>query len=56
MDIELEKIDAETAEKVAEYLESIEYNESYIYHFLEEADRHENPAEYIKNKFPDALK
>jgi hypothetical protein len=53
MNIELNNINSQTAEKVTAFLESIDYNESYIYHFLLEADSKDNPIEYIKNKFPD---
>ncbi len=52
MEYDLNNISLETAEKVAAFLESIDYNESYIYHFLQEADAKENPVEYIKHKFP----
>jgi hypothetical protein len=52
MEFDLKNISLETAEKVAQFLEAIDYNEPYIYHFLQEADEKENPVEYIKNKFP----
>jgi hypothetical protein len=50
---ELQKISSELKSKVIEYLESIEHNESYIIHFLQEADEKQNPEEYIKKKYPD---
>ncbi len=52
MEFDVKNIPLETAQKVADFLESIDYNEPYIYHFLLEADSKENPVEYIKNKFP----
>ncbi len=51
MEYDLKNISQETAEKVAEFLASIDFNEAYIYHFLQEADEKENPVEYIKKKY-----
>lgn len=53
MDIRLNNISPETAQKVAEYLESIDYNESFIEHFLAGADKEPNPVDFIKKKYPD---
>lgn len=53
MELELKKISIEEAIIVRNYLESIDYNESYIAHFLEYADQQDDPKRYIKLKFPD---
>ncbi len=56
IDIELKNIDDETKQKVIDHLESINYNEAYIMHFLKNADAENDPIDYINKKFPEALK
>ena len=55
MEIRLKNIDDETKDKIIKYLEDDGYNESYIAHFLANADSQQDPVNYIKIKFPDAL-
>jgi len=52
-DLVLNNISNDVKLKVAEHLKSIDFNESYIAHFLENADKEENPIEYILKKYPD---
>jgi len=49
----LNNISEDVKQKVIEHLQSIDFNESYIAHFLENADKEENPVEYILMKYPD---
>lgn len=51
--VELKKISDELKLKVIEFLEDINHNESYIVHFLSEADKQPEPEKYIRNKFPE---
>lgn len=55
MEIRLKNISDEVKEKIIKYLEEDGYNESYIAHFLANADTQTDPVNYIKVKFPDAL-
>ncbi len=54
-DVKLNKIDDESKEKVIKYLTIDGYNESFIAHFLLQADGQDNPLKFITMKFPEAL-
>lgn len=49
----LKKIDDDLKNKVISFLESIDHNESFIVHFLNEADTKPDPKEYLMKKYPE---
>ncbi|MGE5479151.1 MAG: hypothetical protein ACM3U1_01835 [Chloroflexota bacterium] len=46
-------LDVSFVEKLENYLASIDYNEAYITHFLENVNEAPKPFEYVLFKFPD---
>lgn len=52
-EVELKNISNEMKNKVIDFLESIDHNESFIVHFLQEAEEQPEPEKYIQKKYPE---